>query len=514
MEAHELSGYYTYRSFINQPLPVDDFNKIKFAEGELFLNIQYDGNIIGTLSFPPDVGAVEKKFLDITGKIKSWSSPITLEFTSQGRKNTELFGDKYEYYCSVSRIWNEGIGQSLSLNGTVIQYENPEPREQTANTGITSSFIAVKREFIEPRDIKGIAIIPTAISMIASRSHRLKHTVWHTLRLSGLWDNLDEESKDKIRNLGWGLERPPFINDGNLNLTNGAGEDFLFMHRKMIAMIRHEYASQKIPYIQPWKTIPTPEGQQFTYKEEDDPLNPDKKIYRFNILESGYMIPPVYFIAGDRQQDFESLKFLKSSNYFRLVMTHLENLFKSPRHLVTLSLGALGNLLEFTIHNQMHMRWSSTPRDPDTEEPARRSLFDVNMKWDNPKYDYLGDFYSSHVNPIFWRLHGWVDDRIEDWFNAHEAAHAGEIEPYQYDGMSWFKIGKWVQVSNPFYGPELHHHHHHNPDKEEELIENMLKVLEIINKALSRSEIAKSRFSFGEHGFGFVTFLTDIESAQ
>jgi hypothetical protein len=510
METHELSGYYTYRSLINQPLAVNDFNKIKLEEAELFLIIQYDGNIIGTLSFPPDIGAVEKKFMDITGKIKSWSSPITLEFTSQGRKNTELFDIKYEHFCLVSPKWEKSIGQSLSLNGTVIQYENQTSGEQTAKTSETASFIAVKREFIEPRDIQGVAIIPSAISMLASRSHRLKHTVWHTLRLSGLWDGLDEERKNKIRNLGWGLNRPPYINDGNLNLTNGAGEDFLFMHRKMIAMVRDEYAAQKIPYIESWKIIPPPEAQQFTYKEENDPLNSDKKIYRFNILESGYMIPSVYFIAGDRQQDFESLKFLKSSNYFRLVMTHLESLFKNPRYLVTLSLGALGNLLEFTIHNQMHMRWSSTPRDPVTGEPARRALFDVNIKWDSPQYDYLGDFYSSHVNPIFWKLHGWVDDRIEDWFNAHETAHPGEIERYRYEGVFWFKPGKWVQVSNPFYGPELHHHPHHNHANEEELIENMLKVLEIING----SEIAKSRISFDKQGFGFVTFLTDIESPQ
>ena len=36
MEAQELIGYYTYRSFLNNPLPVEDFNKIKFAEAELF----------------------------------------------------------------------------------------------------------------------------------------------------------------------------------------------------------------------------------------------------------------------------------------------------------------------------------------------------------------------------------------------------------------------------------------------------------------------------------------------
>ena len=50
--------------------------------------------------------------------------------------------------------------------------------------------------------------------MVASKSHRLKHAVWHTLRgISNgvvVWHNLDEPSKTKIRELGWGLDRPPF----------------------------------------------------------------------------------------------------------------------------------------------------------------------------------------------------------------------------------------------------------------------------------------------------------------
>ena len=36
MDIRQLTGYYTYRSFLNNPIPVDDFNQIKFAEAELF----------------------------------------------------------------------------------------------------------------------------------------------------------------------------------------------------------------------------------------------------------------------------------------------------------------------------------------------------------------------------------------------------------------------------------------------------------------------------------------------
>ena len=38
METQELVGYYTLRNFLNDPLPVDDFNRIKFLEAEAFFD--------------------------------------------------------------------------------------------------------------------------------------------------------------------------------------------------------------------------------------------------------------------------------------------------------------------------------------------------------------------------------------------------------------------------------------------------------------------------------------------
>jgi hypothetical protein len=503
MEAQELTGYYTYRSFLDLPLPVDDFNKLRFAEAELFLIVQSDGMVGGTLSFPADVGASEKLFMDITGNVKSWSSSITLEFKGKGRPNTEIFDYLYEYSCSVTKSWEKGIGQCLSLTGTVLRAQDHGSGTQISKAGATASFIAVKRQiwnadktffidFTEPRDISGMVIIPSALSMLASKSHRLKHTVWHTAR--GQWNDLREESKKKIRDLGWGIDRPPFTKDRALDLSNGAGEDFLYMHRKMISMVRHEYDIHKIPYIESWKTLPQPNTQQFAYSEQDDPTNPDKKIYRFNALDSGYMIPPATPLLLSQQPDnfSELLKFFKSPAFFNSVMSQLERQFKEPSYLSALSLGALGNLLEFTIHNQMHMRWSSVSRDPSTNAPAIRSDFDFDLKWDDPKYDYLGEFYSSHVNPIFWRLHGWVDDRIEDWFNAHEAARPGEIERYDHQGIAWFKSGKWVQVNKPFYWPEVrgesHNDEHHHNGSDQNEIDIMLKVMEIIRVDITKRQ--------------------------
>jgi hypothetical protein len=185
-------------------------------------------------------------------------------------------------------------------------------------------------------------------------------------------------------------------------------------------------------------------------------------------------------------------------------MTPIARIFSNATVLGTLSLGALGNLIEFTIHNSMHNRWAndngaSLP-NPNTGDLKQRGTFDFDPMWDDPKYDYLGEFYSSHVNPLFWRLHGWVNDRIEDWFNAHESMQPGEIQRRDYNGVSWFKPGKWVQVEKPFYWPEEMHHHFHdlhnkNNDNEQKIVENILKVMDIIKASRNAFAIPASELS-------------------
>src|SRR5829696_5271367 len=163
MDYQELIGYYTYRGFLDNPLPVNDFNIIKSAEAELFLIIQADGGITGTLSVPAEPGASEKLFMDITGNIKSGPSPITLEFKAQGRPNTAISGYLHEYSCSVTHTWEKGDRQRLALTGTVLQFQDESGKQIAKNGVITASFVAVKRDFPEARDIHGVAIIPSAL---------------------------------------------------------------------------------------------------------------------------------------------------------------------------------------------------------------------------------------------------------------------------------------------------------------------------------------------------------------
>ncbi|MGH3873859.1 MAG: hypothetical protein ACRDSR_20540 [Pseudonocardiaceae bacterium] len=38
-----------------------------------------------------------------------------------------------------------------------------------AKAGATASFVAVKRDFVEPREVPGLALLPDAVTMLASR---------------------------------------------------------------------------------------------------------------------------------------------------------------------------------------------------------------------------------------------------------------------------------------------------------------------------------------------------------
>src|SRR3712207_9485858 len=97
----------------------------------------------------------------------------------------------------------------------------------------------------------------------------------------------------------------------------------------------------------------------------------------------------------------------------------------------------------------------------------RSSLFDIDPRWDDHSNDDLGDFYSSHVHPTFWRLHGWIDDRINDW----AAANTGRIVAKTLDGVPWFAAdGELVLAEEPFTWPAAHHAHDggHSHNRSEE----------------------------------------------
>jgi hypothetical protein len=466
VDHHDLTGYYTYRSLLNRPEPADDFNRLRFGEGDLFLWVAADGQIRGTLGFPADPLAAEKDFMDVTGRVTGWA-PVSIELEGVGRPGTGTTDFDYKHQATIAPSFADAIGQRPAFVGTVLRAKP----HGTAQAGFTATTIAVRRDFLPARDIPGAALIPEAIAMLASRRHRLQHAVWHTVR--GQWHALgaDQSVVQEIDRRGWWPTRPPFLPTRALDLENGAGEDFLFMHRRMIAMVRDVYEQAGAAAPKGWADLPAPATPQTVYAEETDAGGTR---FVFDANASGFMVPPP---ARDDDTD----RSFKSPSFLTGVMRPLAGLFRSQRFLSALTLGQLGNLLEFTIHGWMHVRWTHTEYTAAGEPIGRETLFDIDPRWDVPSNDDLGDFYSSHVNPTFWRLHGWIDDRIADW----EAANAGHVQPRTVDGVPWFAVdGHRVLVDKPFTWPGGHSHGHDGPHDEEADVRVMEEVMQVMRDAL------------------------------
>jgi hypothetical protein len=204
------------------------------------------------------------------------------------------------------------------------------------------------------------------------------------------------------------------------------------------------------PAVRSWSRVPQP---TFPVSFDAGALASSAGNVDGNALADAWVVP------GDPNTTAWLVELRKTSTLYSRFAAW-ETLYTDPRYLATVSLAELGSRIEFTIHNWMHMRWAAEPRDPNPDAskhglpvPEGRLPLDFDTKWLSPEYDYLGETFSSHVNPIFWRLHGWVDDRIGDWFKAQEAVRPGSIKPKQVDGVDWFEADKkWVLIDQPWEG--------------------------------------------------------------
>jgi len=243
--------------------------------------------------------------------------------------------------------------------------------------------------------------------------------------------------------LGWEPPRParrPGVGGrADTILDNDSGEDFLYMHRQMIGTVNQTLAGDpNYPKVQGWTQIPRPS-------------------------DVDYPVPPAWD-TGDSQLN-NYLNTVKSDQTFNASFVTWERDYTDPARLRQMSLGEFGARLEFTIHNQMHMRWCAEPVTtgirPDVEPAAVNT---IDTKWDAPAYDWLGDTYSSHVHSTFWKLHGWVDDRIDVWARAN-----GVVGPIQWRG-TW--LGKTAHPPHDsfvalFATVTDAHDHHHNANLKE-----------------------------------------------
>jgi hypothetical protein len=233
---------------------------------------------------------------------------------------------------------------------------------------------------------------------MAARAARQHHYLWHQVR--NMWLAYDDATRAALRQRGWEPPRPSQgpPPDRALLLDNGSGEDFLYMHREMIGAVNRvlaEVADPKYPRVEGWPQVPPPGDTE-------------------------YPVPPAWETGNPRLD--ESLVEVKSDDAYE-GMTEWETALKDPVRLRQWSLGRLGALVEYTVHNQMHMRWAAESEiRPDVDPTASNS---ISEQWDRPSYNWLGDPYSSHVNSVFWKIHGWVDARIDDWMSAN--GHTGEV---------------------------------------------------------------------------------------
>ena len=160
-------------------------------------------------------------------------------------------------------------------------------------------------------------------------------------------------------------------------------------------------------------------------------------------------------MAADDEELSQWLHGIKAAETFFGNFQVWESQYQDPDYLSRLTLAQFGSEVELNIHDWLHMRWATVTRDPSNGMPVvgDREPSDYAARWFRDENDYLGDPFSSHVNPVFWRFHGWIDDRIEDWFRAHERAHPGEVQRREVNGVPGSRRGAGWKWPTPGSGP-------------------------------------------------------------
>ena len=342
----------------------------------------------------------------------------------------------YEFSMSLDEVW-AGFGNagSGSLSGRVLDLDRP-----LMLTAQDNRFIAVKKVFPEARERTGLN--PALLAWLVSPEHRLFHQLWHASR--DKWHTLSAEQRGALRGIGWqpGTRDQERDARGPRKDKNGSGVDFFFMHRHMLGKAR---SLQDLPS---WQHFPLPQPE----------LARDRLGFaRYFDNHDGTALPPTW-LADDDAEYTQWVSDIKTAETYHSNFQVWESQYRDPRYLAKLTLGQFGSEVELGLHDWLHMRWASVPRDPSNGQPVpmARDPADFSARWFAPENDFLGDPFSSHVNPVFWYFHGWIDDRLEDWFRAHERFHPGEVSRQEVNGVPWFAPGRWVEIADPWLGPSTH----------------------------------------------------------
>ncbi|UVM52356.1 PvdJ/PvdD/PvdP-like protein [Pseudomonas sp. B21-015] len=342
----------------------------------------------------------------------------------------------YELAVMLDEVWADfGNAGSGTLSGRILRLDHPLGLPELDNR-----FVARKRLFPEARERVGLN--PPLLAWLISAEHRLFHQLWHATR--DKWHKLSEAQRGALRGIGWqpgprGNERDA---RGPRKDRNGSGVDFFFMHRHMLGTAR---SMQDLPS---WSSFPMPQPE----------LERDRQGFaRYFDNHDGTALPPTWLAAEDTEYT-RWVSDIKTAETYHSNFQVWESRYRDPRYLSKMTLGQFGSEVELGLHDWLHMRWASVPRDPSNGQPVpfARDPADFSARWYAPENDFLGDPFSSHVNPVFWHFHGWIDDRLEDWFRAHERFHPGEVSRLEVNGVRWFAPGRWVEVDDPWLGPSTH----------------------------------------------------------
>jgi hypothetical protein len=342
----------------------------------------------------------------------------------------------YELAVTLDEVWADfGNAGSGTLSGRILRLDRPLGLPELDNR-----FVARKRLFPEARERVGLN--PPLLAWLISAEHRLFHQLWHASR--DKWHKLSKDQQGALRGIGWqpgprGNERDA---RGPRKDRNGSGIDFFFMHRHMLGTAR---SMQDLPS---WSSFPMPQPE----------LERDRQGFaRYFDNHDGTALPPTWLAAEDTEYT-QWVSDIKTAETYHSNFQVWESRYRDPRYLSKLTLGQFGSEIELGLHDWLHMRWASVPRDPSNGQPVpfARDPADFAARWYAPENDFLGDPFSSHVNPVFWHFHGWIDDRLEDWFRAHERFHPGELSRLEVNGVPWFAPGRWVEVDDPWLGPSTH----------------------------------------------------------
>ena len=216
--------------------------------------------------------------------------------------------------------------------------------------------------------------------MLAREQHRTHHHLWHFVRNRTNWEGLSGESRSRLTQAGWA---PPRFEE-----EPGAGLDFLGMHRQMIAMTDAAMAQAgdpTWPRVKGWDPIPWAED------------NPDWPVPDWQTQR-----PP--WASAEQWARYTEIAHQARSPERVAQMRSAATLLRDPNRLRSMTLDELGSTMEWSIHGWMHIRWSGSPHGEEFSP-------DANNNW-------LFVPWSSHVNKHFWKLHGWIDERIGDWERA------------------------------------------------------------------------------------------------